>query len=237
MRYSAVAALMILTTVLLSACAQDHMAMLDDRSGTYHGRAPLMMTSDGSKPLFVPNFQMTTETAAALDSVSSQELAPPPTAAPAPALHPLPATTAAGEPHSQLMSDRHAVAWQWPVPGTVTAGFGKQREGIANEGVTIAAAAGTPIHAAAGGEVAFVGSQLRDYGNMVILRHPNGDMSSYAHAQRITVAKGMTVKQGDVIGYVGQSGRAKSPQLHFAIRAGNRAVDPLSKLPSQLASR
>lgn len=219
---------MILTTVLLSACEQQHMAAFEDKSGSYNGRNTLLTTRDGSQPLFVPSFQMTTESAAALDSVSSQELAPPSTPAPLPA-------TAAGEPHSQVFGS--SVAWAWPVKGEVTTPFGKQREGIANEGVTIAAGQGTPIKAAAGGEVAFVGDSLRDYGNMVILRHPNGDMSSYAHADRISVAKGMTVRQGDTIGYVGQTGGAKAPQLHFAIREGNKAIDPLSKLPSQLASR
>lgn len=235
MPYSAVAALMILTTVLLSACDQQQLAAFDDRSGTFHGRGNALMTRDGSQPLFVPSFQMTTEKAAALDSVSSQELAPPP-ATPAPALAPIPAT-ASGEPHSNNMVFSQSIAWNWPVNGEVTTHFGKQREGIANEGMTIAAAHGTPIKASAAGEVAFVGDSLRDYGNMVILRHANGDMSSYAHADRISVAKGMTVKQGDTIGYVGQSGRAKTPQLHFAIREGKKAIDPLSKLPSQLASR
>ncbi len=62
--------------------------------------------------------------------------------------------------------------WQWPLAGRVIEAYGKQGEGVANEGITIAAKKGTPIHAAAGGEVVFVGSQLKDYGNMVILRHP-----------------------------------------------------------------
>ncbi|MFZ8477846.1 murein hydrolase activator EnvC family protein, partial [Staphylococcus aureus] len=77
-----------------------------------------------------------------------------------------------------------------PVQGQVSERFGKQGAGIANEGITITAPAGTPIRAAQAGEVAYVGHNVRDYGNIVILRHANGDMTSYAHASDIVVQKG-----------------------------------------------
>lgn len=222
MPYSFVATLMILTTVLLSACTQTEMAALDDKSGVYAGRSASMGIGG-----FTPTYESKYVPPAAVDSVTSSDLAPisnEPAAAPVVASKPMTAM-------------QPAVTWQWPVQGTVTSAFGRRDNGIANEGITIAAAQNTPIRAAAGGEVAYVGNNVRDYGNMVILRHANGDMSSYAHADRITVAKGMVVRQGDTIGYVGTSGRAKSPQLHFAVRSGNQAVDPLGRLPSQLASR
>jgi len=231
MHYSAVAALMILTTVLLSACTQDKMAMLDDRSGNFYGRGTIA-NAMSRNDVFIPSFESRYVPPASVDSVSSQDLAPAAAPATAPAMTP-------AKPESMLAPAAAAssLSWQWPVNGTITSGFGMQREGIANEGVVIAAPKNTAIKAAASGEVAFVGDSLRDYGNMVILRHGNGDMSSYAHADRVTVAKGMQVRQGDVIGYVGQTGRAKNPQLHFAVRSGEKAVDPLSKLPSQVASR
>jgi murein DD-endopeptidase MepM/ murein hydrolase activator NlpD len=231
MHYSAVAALMILTTVLLSACAQDKMAMLDDRSGNFYGRGTIA-NAMSRNDVFIPSFESRYVPPASVDSVSSQDLAPAAAPATAPAMQP-------AKPESMLapMAPASTLSWQWPVNGTITSGFGVQREGIANEGVIIAAPKNTPIKAAAAGEVAFVGDSLRDYGNMVILRHGNGDMSSYAHAERVIVAKGMQVRQGDVIGYVGQTGRAKMPQLHFAVRSGEKAIDPLSKLPSQVASR
>lgn len=238
MPYSAVAALMILTTVLLSACSQTTMAVLDDKSRNYYGRATLPR-ADGSQPVFVPNFNdYTTTTAASMDVVSTRDLAPPSTA-PAPQTQPAAKSVpiANGEPHSQLAAPVATMAWQWPVSGTVSSNFGPQREGIANQGITIDATSGTPVRAVAAGEVAFVGSNIPDYGNMVILRHAGGDMSSYAYADRIVVAKGMSVRQGDTIAYVGQTGRAKTPQLHFAVRSGEHAVDPLSKLPSQVAAR
>lgn len=227
MHYSAVAALMIITTVLLSACEQKEMAVLDDKSGVYAGRSASMGTGG-----FTPTYESHYTPPAAVDSVASTELMPAQPVAAQPAVAP---QSVAAQPVAQPMPT--AITWAWPVQGTVTSAFGKQREGIANEGITIAAPQNAAIHAAADGTVAFVGNDVRDYGNMVILRHANGDMSSYAHAEHIVVAKGMTVKQGDTIGYVGTSGRAKSPQLHFAIRSGDRAVDPTSKLPSQLASR
>lgn len=214
---------MIITTVLLSACEQQEMAVLDDKSGVYAGRNAVASAVGG----FTPSFETRYTPPAAVDSVASADLTASQPAA-APVITPPPAVA------QPIVAP---ITWQWPVQGTVTSGFGKQREGIANEGITIAAQQNAAIHAAADGSVAFVGNDVRDYGNMVILRHPNGDMSSYAHAEHITVAKGMTVKQGDVIGYVGTSGRAKSPQLHFAIRSGDRAIDPTAKLPSQIASR
>jgi len=101
----------------------------------------------------------------------------------------------------------------------------------------IAAPEGTPIRAAQAGEVAFVGQDTKNYGNIVILRHADGAMTSYAHASEIIVKKGEAVPAGGVIAKVGKSGNAKEPSLHFAVREGKSSVDPLSKLPQQVASR
>lgn len=234
MPYSAVAALMILTTVLLSACAQQKLAALEDRSHEYFGRNAALVASHANA-LFVPSFNdARTAPAAAFDNVSSVDLPPP-----AAALPPASAQMAAQkEPLSAPPMPGAAanLGWRWPVEGEIIAKFGKLREGIANQGITIAAAEGAPIHAVADGEVAYVGENVRDYGNMVILRHANNEMTSYAHAARISVAKGMTVKQGDTIGYVGTSGHAARPQLHFAVRSGAETIDPLSKLPQSVAA-
>lgn len=230
MRYSAVAALMILTTVLLSGCGQDQMAQLEDRSRDYYGRDPRMKAG----AVFTPSYQMTMQTPAQYDTISSAPLAAPAPAAGQAAMPFRQVAIATTQPVQPITSA--SMGYKWPVDGKVITKFGKQREGIANEGITIAAAKDAPIKAAADGSVAYVGSNVRDYGNLVILRHANGEMTSYAHADRIIVAKGMTVKQGDVVGYVGTSGNAKAPQLHFALRAGDKAVDPLSKLPQNVAT-
>ena len=75
------------------------------------------------------------------------------------------------------------------------------------------------------------------FGQMAILRHADGSMTSYAHAQEIIVSKGDTLQQGDVIGYVGRTGNVTSPQLHFGMRRGSQPVNPTSVLPQQVASR
>lgn len=217
MRLSAIAALMIVTTVLL-ACAQQNMAAIEDKSGAYFGRNPQPMQA------YVP--QQTFQ-AATVDSIERRDLAAR-----------MQVTTTSSQPtyFQPPAAEQRRSTWQWPVTGKVISGFGKQSEGIENKGISIAASRGTPIRAAADGEVAYVGSNIRDYGNMVILRHAGSEMSAYSHASDIIVAKGMTVKQGDTIGYVGTSGNARIPQLHFAIRAGDEAIDPMSKLPSQYAA-
>jgi murein DD-endopeptidase MepM/ murein hydrolase activator NlpD len=251
MRISAVAALMILTTVLLSACAQDNVAQLEDKSHQYYGRKAMAMMvaqptyqsasvdSISAAPLSVPQqthytgtgtpFGRPTPPAGAKPVAYSAPQAVAYTPAPAPA-----PTAMAAPVQPVALTSSHL---QWPVEGRVTEKFGKQANGIANEGITIAAAEGTPIKAADAGEVAYVGNNVRDYGNMVILRHPDGAFTSYAHAKQIIVSKGDRVMPGEVIGYVGQTGSVHSPQLHFALREGDHAVDPLAKLPSQLASR
>jgi murein DD-endopeptidase MepM/ murein hydrolase activator NlpD len=208
MRLSAIAALMIITTVLLSGCGKSQMAALDDRSHNFYGRNGV-----ASGPQFASN---QTYQDVAVAPITASDL-PPPTA-------PLKATA------TPLATN---AAWQWPVQGQVIQKFGAQGNGQGNEGITIAAAEGTPIHAAKAGEVAFIGTNVHDFGNMVILRHANGDMTSYAHARTICVHKGEQIAGGQVVGYVGTSGGAKSPQLHFAVREGDHAVDPLSKLPPQ----
>ncbi len=230
MRISALAALMILTTVILSACGQDQMATLDDRSNQYYGRNGSMraaylpqrpIASSYRAPAYAPAISNQTYTSVMPDAVTTTDLPPPSRAA---------SHYAATKPAASMASVR-AAAWQWPVEGKLIKSFAEQREGI-----TIAAKKGTPIHASASGEVAYVGSQLKDYGNLVIVRHVNGEMSSYAHASEIIVTRGDHVKQGDVLGYVGQTGRASQSQLHFAIRSGDRTIDPLTRLPQQMAS-
>ena len=226
MRISAVAALMIVTTILLSGCGQTQTAALDDRSQNFYGRGGIARAS-------IPGGSGGYSMAAPVDmvSVSSSPVTS--------AYSTTPMTTASNSamPFGRASQPLGASSgWQWPVSGQVTERFGARGVGISNEGITIAAAEGTPIRAAQAGEVAFVGTDVPNFGHMVILRHATGTMSSYAHARRITVAKGAQVPGGATLGYVGQTGGAKAPGLHFALREGDRAIDPLSKLPSQMAA-
>jgi murein DD-endopeptidase MepM/ murein hydrolase activator NlpD len=114
----------------------------------------------------------------------------------------------------------------WPVRGRVLAGYGSTKEGGQNAGINIAAARGAPVRAVESGTVAYAGNEIRGYGNLVLVKHPNGLISAYAHLDSITVKRGDTVKGGQVIAKVGDTGGVSQPQLHFELRRGKKAVDP-----------
>lgn len=121
--------------------------------------------------------------------------------------------------------------FRWPVNGPVVSGFG-MRNGNRHDGVDIKAKTGTPIHAAADGEVVYVGS-LRGYGNLIILRHADRYYTTYAHNSRNLTSVGKHVKAGEVIGLVGATGRATGPHLHFEARLGATARNPLFFMPAE----
>ena len=86
------------------------------------------------------------------------------------------------------------------------------------------------MKAAESGVVAYAGSELKGYGNLVLIRHPNGYVSAYAHNGEVAVKRGETVKRGQTIAKSGQSGNVASPQLHFELRKGSTPVDPTGYL-------
>jgi len=116
--------------------------------------------------------------------------------------------------------------FRWPVRGRVIAGFGPTPNGLQNDGINLAVPEGTPVKAAEDGVVAYAGSELKGYGNLVLVRHANGFVTAYAHASDILVKRGEMVKRGQVIAHSGQTGNVSSPQLHFEIRKGATPVDP-----------
>lgn len=115
----------------------------------------------------------------------------------------------------------------WPVPGTLTSGYG-MRWGRLHAGIDIAAGYGTPIQAAASGTVIFAG-WMGGYGNFVIIDHGGGMATAYAHQSSIAVGGG-SVSQGQVIGYVGNTGHSFGNHLHFEVRINGSPVDPLGYL-------
>ncbi|NBC34141.1 MAG: peptidoglycan DD-metalloendopeptidase family protein [Alphaproteobacteria bacterium] len=121
--------------------------------------------------------------------------------------------------------------FQWPVQGRLIGRFGPTGAGGHNDGIDIAAEAGTPIIAAADGEVAYAGNELRGYGNLLLIRHDGGWVTAYAHTDRMLVERGDQVVAGQVIATVGRSGSISEPMLHFEIRRGSDAVNPLEHLP------
>lgn len=121
-----------------------------------------------------------------------------------------------------------------PVFGRITSGFGWRRHPITRRrefhtGLDIATAYGTPVRAAESGKVIFVG-RYKGYGKMVIIRHSGGYSTRYAHLSRIRARYGQRVRQGQVIGYVGKTGLATGPHLHFEIRRYGRPINPFFML-------
>lgn len=114
----------------------------------------------------------------------------------------------------------------WPVKGKIIAQFGVE-DGFKNNGLAIAAKQGTPIRAAEKGKIIYSGSELRDYGNLVIIDHQGGFATVYAHNRMNLVKRGERVKKGQVIAEVGMTGVAETPYVHFEIRRAGEAKDPL----------
>lgn len=117
---------------------------------------------------------------------------------------------------------------QWPVDGQLTSPFGP-RDGRLHTGIDIGMPSGSQIVAADEGVVTFAGT-MNGYGNLVIVEHPNGLVTYYAHQSRIVAVTGTIVARGQVIGYVGSTGHSTGPHLHFEVRVGGVPKDPLSYL-------
>jgi len=121
----------------------------------------------------------------------------------------------------------------WPAEGVFTSGYG-MRWGRMHRGIDIAAPIGTPILAAAPGEVVVAGWHNGGYGNLVKLKHPDGSLTLYAHNNKVLVHKGQEVDQGQQIAEMGSTGRSTGPHLHFEIHpAGTGAKNPLAYLPKR----
>jgi murein DD-endopeptidase MepM/ murein hydrolase activator NlpD len=123
-------------------------------------------------------------------------------------------------------SDSANPEFRWPAHGRIIQGF----KAGGNDGINIAVPEGTSVKAVESGVVAYAGSELKGYGNLVLIRHPNGFVSAYANNSDIEVKRGDTVKRGQQIAKSGQSGNVASPQLHFELRKGSTPVDPTQYL-------
>lgn len=124
-----------------------------------------------------------------------------------------------------------------PVTGTTLSSFGPMMGGQRNDGIDIAAPAGTPVRSAAAGEVVYAGDQVPGFGNLVLVKHDGGWVTAYAHLGRVDVKMRDRVMQGQEIGQVGSTGGVSQPQLHFEVRYAPtpqdkaRPIDPQLVLP------
>ena len=153
------------------------------------------------------------------------------------AAQPTPKTESPSAPAAEMAPiGGGATGMRWPVRGKVISAFGPKSNGLKNEGINIAVPEGTSVRAAGDGVVAYAGNELKGYGNLILIRHEDGYVTAYAHAKELFVKRGDTVKRGDVIAKAGQTGSVSSPQLHFEVRKGATALDPLKFLSSSTAS-
>lgn len=134
---------------------------------------------------------------------------------------------AAKSPAPEPSSRSAAARFAWPLRGRVLSSYGAKPGGLHNDGINIAASTGAPVVAADAGTVAYAGNELRGFGNLLLLRHGGGWTTAYAHNNQLLVKRGDRVKRGDVIARAGATGRVGRPQLHFELRKGPDAVDPL----------
>jgi murein DD-endopeptidase MepM/ murein hydrolase activator NlpD len=123
-------------------------------------------------------------------------------------------------PRPPVQSRRHV--WPLPVRGTITTRFS-----AAHPGIDIANRAGTPVRAIAGGTVTWAGWKTNGGGYVVVIRHPDGMISTYNHNRRVLVRRGQVVSAGQRVAEVGASGWATGPHLDLRIRMGGRLVNPL----------
>jgi murein DD-endopeptidase MepM/ murein hydrolase activator NlpD len=116
--------------------------------------------------------------------------------------------------------------FRWPARGRIIQGF----KAGGNDGINISVPAGTSVRAAENGVVVYAGDGLKGYGNLVLIKHPNGFVTAYGNNEELDVKRGETVKRGQVIAKSGDTGNVNSPQLHFELRKGSTPVDPTSYL-------
>jgi murein DD-endopeptidase MepM/ murein hydrolase activator NlpD len=180
--------------------------------------------------------QMTPEQRAAAFQLDIDDLATGSEPALAKPDEPKPATATPGKPLAKDVAvaepSRFGGRFAWPVTGAIIGRFGPSGDGRRNDGINIAATRGEDIHAAADGVVAYAGSAIAVYGGLILLKHGDGWITAYGHAEQILVTRGQKVHQGDVIARAGATGSVNKPQLHFEIRDKRAPVDPLRYLPS-----
>ena len=125
---------------------------------------------------------------------------------------------------------RSSSKFSWPVRGKILSNFGAKNGGLYNDGINISAAFDSTVVAAENGVVAYAGNEVRGMGNLIIIQHSDGWMTVYAHLNSMSVRRGARVSVGQKIGTVGQTGKVSVPQLHFEIRNGTKAHNPINYL-------
>lgn len=197
--------------------------------------APANPVATAPKPATTPAVAAAPQPATPAPVAAAPAAAPKPAAVATAPATPAPAATAekpqtiAAVKPSETPDDMRTgsgMQFRWPVRGRVISTFGPKPGGQQNEGINVSVPEGTAVKAAEDGVVAYAGSELKGYGNLVLIKHADGYVTAYAHNSELEVKKGDTVKRGQVIAKAGQTGNVTSPQVHFEIRKGSQPVDP-----------
>ena len=119
-----------------------------------------------------------------------------------------------------------------PARGWLSSGIGYRTDPFTNKrawhnGLDISCAKGTPVYAPAKGVISYKGYQ-GGFGNLLVINHGNGLETKYAHLDKFNVSKGQRIKRGDLIAYVGSSGRSTAPHLHYEIHEEKKAINPMN---------
>jgi murein DD-endopeptidase MepM/ murein hydrolase activator NlpD len=113
--------------------------------------------------------------------------------------------------------------FRWPL-------IGKLEKAPDGRGIDILAPEGEAVHAAGDGEVIYASDEIASFGKMIVIRHADDYVTTYAHLQDMAVSKGVKVKRGEIIGKSGKSGDVNKPELHFELRKGETSLDPVGYL-------
>lgn len=131
---------------------------------------------------------------------------------------------------TQVVETTALTAWQWPTAGKVIRGFSGSE--YAHKGIDIAGKQEQPVKAVANGVVVYAGSGLVGYGKLLIVKHNERYLSAYAHNNRLLVKEGESIRQGQVIARMGDTGTDRT-KLHFEIRKDGKPINPVSLLPKR----
>ena len=123
----------------------------------------------------------------------------------------------------------------WPVKGKIISKFGISSSGLKNDGVNILSDKGKPVKAVDSGKVVYAGNEIQAFGYLILIKHKNDKTTAYAHLESLEVFRGQFVNQGEVIAYVGDSGKVTVPQLHFELRDSSGPLNPLKFLPENIS--
>ncbi|WP_436091226.1 peptidoglycan DD-metalloendopeptidase family protein [Devosia sp. LjRoot16] len=201
------------------------------------GKASTLMAlgpKGGAKPetmLGAPPSNLAAPKPVAVASIEPETKIPAATVKPLAPTSAAPAALAEAQPLQQPKTEpvlSGADKFRWPISGRVITDFANSK----GTGINIEAPEGAAVRSAENGQVIYAGSGVEGYGNLILIRHPNGYVSAYAHLKDMNVAKGTVVNRGDNIGTAGKTGSVSKSQLHFELRKGATPVDPLPLLAS-----